>query len=215
MIWSRSGQMPTMPAMQPASVAGFCQTHGTLAPNVSEWPGHSKTLPPYLELEVPIMQGLHATNHWTVGGQLKIAIVLDLTRFGTTLRAGQGVPYLPRNKAHSLLACHVTSSVPSTPSKLDEGRNATVCTMLPMLLASEDTVLYTAQTYINAQQSTQLRQAAQQQLAQLVRCPHLSHFWLTAALSLRATDDQFVLKPIQQQAGALLAFLQVQPDFML
>ena len=76
-------------------------------------------------------------------------------------------------------------------------------------MATEDTVLYTAQAYIKAQQSPQQKQAALQQLAQLLRCPHLSHFWLTAAKN--STDDQFVLKPAQQQAGFLLAFLQVQP----
>ena len=71
-------------------------------------------------------------------------------------------------------------------------------------------MLYTAQAYIKAQpRARQQRQAAQQQLAQLVRCQHLSHFWLTAAI--RTTAGQFVLKPVKQQAGALLAVLQVQP----
>ena len=72
-------------------------------------------------------------------------------------------------------------------------------------------MLYTAQAYIRAQQSPQQQQAAQKQLAQLVRCPHLSHFWLISAL--RTTDDNFVPKPFKKQAGALLAFLLVQPKF--
>lgn len=85
--------------------------------------------------------------------------------------------------------------------------------MLPVLLqsqvASEDTVLYTAQAYITAQQGTRQRSAALQHLSQLVRCPHLSHFWLTAALD--PACGQFVLKPLKQQVRALMAFLQVQP----
>jgi hypothetical protein len=49
--------------------------------------------------------------------------------------------------------------------------------VLPQV-ASEDTVLYTAQTYKGKLTDTQQRQMAQQLLAPLIRCPRLSQFWL-------------------------------------
>jgi hypothetical protein len=48
-------------------------------------------------------------------------------------------------------------------------------------VASEDTVLYTADTYVRKITDLQQRQTAQQLLAPLVRAQHLSEFWLTAA----------------------------------
>lgn len=48
-------------------------------------------------------------------------------------------------------------------------------------VASEDIVLYTADTYVRKITDLQQRQTAQQLLAPLVRAQHLSEFWLTAA----------------------------------
>lgn len=74
--------------------------------------------------------------------------------------------------------------------------------------ATEETVLYTAQAYIRAQQDQQQRETAQQQLAHLIRCPHLSLAWLTAAL--RSADGSYILEPFKEQVGMLLSFLHVQ-----
>lgn len=80
-------------------------------------------------------------------------------------------------------------------------------------VATEDTVLFTAQAY--ADQPRRLdaphRQAVAQQLAQLIRCPHLSPFWLTAAA--RPTGQQLLLAALKEQLLELLAFLQVYPTY--
>lgn len=80
-----------------------------------------------------------------------------------------------------------------------------------MQVSTEDTVLFTAQRYVNSQEDQQQRQAAEQQLAQLVRCPHLSHFWLTAAL--QAEQSRLLLVPLREQPLKLLAYLQVCSAF--
>jgi hypothetical protein len=76
---------------------------------------------------------------------------------------------------------------------------------------SKETVLYTAQTFVDSQQDGGLKAAAQQQLPLLVRCPHLSHFWLSAAA--RCEANELLLAPMQEQLLQLLQFLQVVPDF--
>jgi hypothetical protein len=43
-------------------------------------------------------------------------------------------------------------------------------------------VLYTAQKYVNRRIGAQQKEAAQQRLAPLIRCQHLSLYWLSAAL---------------------------------
>lgn len=59
-----------------------------------------------------------------------------------------------------------------------------MCAWLLLLLlqvASEDTVLFTAQTYVNRLSKNQ-REEAQGKLAPLVRATYLSQFWLSASL---------------------------------
>jgi hypothetical protein len=49
-----------------------------------------------------------------------------------------------------------------------------------MSVASEDTVLYTAQAYVDKQRQRQQRNAAVAALSQVIRCPQLSPYWLGA-----------------------------------
>lgn len=80
-------------------------------------------------------------------------------------------------------------------------------------VASEDTVLYTAQRYVNALKDRQHREAARQQLAPLIRCQHLSPFWFSAAAVSSAPN----LLLIQQQAQLrqLLMLRQAYPTIEL
>lgn len=55
-------------------------------------------------------------------------------------------------------------------------------------VASEDTVLFTAEQYCQQLESDVAQQASQQALAQLVRCPHLSLYWLTAPMVASNND---------------------------
>lgn len=77
-------------------------------------------------------------------------------------------------------------------------------------VTTEDTVLFTAQAYLNAQPDPEQRQAAVQQLAPLIRCPHLSRVWLSAAT--RAVPEELpLLQPYTYEIGECLAFLQSSP----
>lgn len=78
-------------------------------------------------------------------------------------------------------------------------------------VASEDTVLYTAQAYMDAQPSVQQQQAAQQALAGLVRCPHLSSCWILAGS--RADSETQLLWPFKDTLAELSAFNLVQQPF--
>lgn len=75
----------------------------------------------------------------------------------------------------------------------------------PHQVASEDTVLDTAQAYVDAvtPYSLQRQLTAKQLLAQLVRCQHLSYFWLTAA-PLTATGPSLLLSSLTAQLKQLL-----------
>ena len=79
-----------------------------------------------------------------------------------------------------------------------------------LVQAAEETVLYTAHAYVRAQQDQQQREAAQQQLSPLIRCPHLPLAWLTAAL--RSTGSDFILEPLKEQIGMLLSFKHAQSN---
>jgi len=79
-----------------------------------------------------------------------------------------------------------------------------VCTVnvLALQVASEDTVLYTAERYVASQETHPLQHtAARQQLARVVRCPHLSDFWLMA--SVLSGDKRRLLRPVRQQLKQL------------
>ena len=49
-------------------------------------------------------------------------------------------------------------------------------------MASEDTVLYTAQQYVNHITAIEQKQQAGQQLARLIRCTRLSTYWLSVSV---------------------------------
>jgi hypothetical protein len=71
-------------------------------------------------------------------------------------------------------------------------------------VASEDTVLYTAQTYADKRQAGSRRQRlAVQKLTPLVRCPHLSQFWVMAS-ALSDDADKLLLSRLQPQLKRLL-----------
>ena len=73
-------------------------------------------------------------------------------------------------------------------------------------VASEDTVMYTAQTYVGnrAKFSTiGSRQQAVDRLAPLVRCPRLSQFWLSASV-LSDDADKLLLRGLQPQLKRLM-----------
>lgn len=77
-------------------------------------------------------------------------------------------------------------------------------------VVTEDTVLFTAQAYLDAQPDPEQRQAAAQQLAPLIRCPHLSRAWLCAA-ARAAPEELPLLQPYKHEVGECLAFLQTIP----
>lgn len=78
-------------------------------------------------------------------------------------------------------------------------------------MAGEETVLYTAQAYMDAQPNWQQQQAAQQALAGLVRCPHLSPCWILAMS--RADSEQQLLWPLRDKLAELSAYTMVQQTF--
>jgi hypothetical protein len=77
--------------------------------------------------------------------------------------------------------------------------------MMPILqVASEDAVLYTAQAYADRLAADALDpQSAVSKLAPLVRCPHLSQFWLSASV-LSDDADRRLLRALQPQLKRLL-----------
>lgn len=70
-------------------------------------------------------------------------------------------------------------------------------------VASEDTVLYTAQTFVDAITDSRLQAAAKSHLARLVRCPHLSMFWLSA-LALSPDAPRLLMSAQQDELKQLL-----------
>jgi hypothetical protein len=79
-------------------------------------------------------------------------------------------------------------------------------------VASEDTVLFTAQSYMDTLTRAEQRRAAKQQLAPLIRCPHLSGFWLSA-LALSPDAPKLLLSWQQEQVQQLLMLLHAHPSF--
>jgi len=78
-----------------------------------------------------------------------------------------------------------------------------VCIDCCLQVASEDTVLYTAHKYVEAAPSASQKLAAKQQLAPLIRCPHLSDFWLSA-LAVSADAPKLLLSEQQAVVKQLL-----------
>jgi hypothetical protein len=80
----------------------------------------------------------------------------------------------------------------------------TSCFFACTQVASEDTVLYTAQAYVNRLEAAGFDpQQARDKLAPLVRCPHLSQHWLSASV-LSDDADKLLLGGLQPQLKRLL-----------
>jgi hypothetical protein len=64
-------------------------------------------------------------------------------------------------------------------------------------VTSKDTVLFTAEAYLSHKcsqsSSTSKRDEVRAQLARLIRCPHLSRFWLTATVASKGPGSQHFL----------------------
>lgn len=89
--------------------------------------------------------------------------------------------------------------------------HSVVCCCMCCQVASEDTVLCTAQAYTDAETHPVLKEAARQQLGQLVRCPYLRESWLLAVATADCATS--VLDPLKVQIGWLLRFQAECPDF--
>jgi hypothetical protein len=83
--------------------------------------------------------------------------------------------------------------------------------MTAFQVASEDTVLYTARQYISNLEDEQYDQA-QQQLARVIRCPHLSRFWLSGSVNSADAGDM-LLAELQPQLRQLLLLRDAQEDY--
>jgi hypothetical protein len=86
-------------------------------------------------------------------------------------------------------------------------------------VASEDTVLYTVQQYLlKAAKKTSARDQgkAKKQLVSLIRCQHLSQYWLLASTFL-SKDDKVVLghASLRKQLGKLLMLRCAKPGLVL
>jgi hypothetical protein len=85
--------------------------------------------------------------------------------------------------------------------------------LLSLQVASEDTVLYTAQRYVNNTKGTQ-KELARQQLAPLIRCPRLSRYWQSASVnSTKAGDTYMLLAELRPLLQRLLLVLDGQSDY--
>lgn len=76
-------------------------------------------------------------------------------------------------------------------------------------VASEDTVLYTAQAWINHSfRVTSLKK----EIAELIRCPQLSNFWLSASVLAQNAGDQ-LLQPLNSRVTQLQLLRLTVPDY--
>jgi hypothetical protein len=78
-------------------------------------------------------------------------------------------------------------------------------------VASEDTVLYTLQQFLGKYSRQQQRQHARQVLAPLVRCQHLSQFWLIEAVASTQPSALSALAQLRPQVVKLLMLRSAQP----
>lgn len=83
---------------------------------------------------------------------------------------------------------------------------------LLLQVASEDTVLYTGQTYVDEMQDPQQKLAAQAQLARLIRAQHLSLYWLTTS-ALSAGAPALLLSGFVEQLKKLLMLRAGDPEY--
>lgn len=78
-------------------------------------------------------------------------------------------------------------------------------------VASEDTVLYTAQQYVNSLPEAQRSHAADQ-LSLLIRCPHMSVYWLPASV-LRDNAPGVLLHKLRPHVQRMLLMRIAEPQF--
>jgi hypothetical protein len=82
-------------------------------------------------------------------------------------------------------------------------------------VASEDTVLFTAEAYVNnmpteTDEECTAKEAAKAKLAPLIRCPHLSQFWVAAAV-LSEEAINLLLEKVENPVKQLLIAMQAAP----
>lgn len=80
-------------------------------------------------------------------------------------------------------------------------------------VASEDTVLFTAQRYVMRSKGAQ-RDHARRLLAPLVRCPYLSRFWLTASAN-SVEAETILLAELRPHLRRLLMLAEAQPNYVV
>ena len=83
--------------------------------------------------------------------------------------------------------------------------------MAALQVASEDTILYTAQQYID-QLGGEQQDLARQRLAPLIRCPHLSRYWLAASVN-SAKADTMLLAELRPHLRRLLMLVEAKPGY--
>jgi hypothetical protein len=91
------------------------------------------------------------------------------------------------------------------------GRLSNKCAMDALQVASEDTVLYTAQRYVVRFRGEQ-RAHAERLLAPLIRCPHLSRYWLAGSVN-STTADSMLLAELRPHLRRLLMLVEAQPGY--
>jgi hypothetical protein len=77
------------------------------------------------------------------------------------------------------------------------------CIIFQVQVASEDTVLFTAQQFSDRLDCEDARTSARLALAQLIRCQHLSTYWLSAVHVARE-PDRLLFCSLKQELGLLL-----------
>lgn len=107
----------------------------------------------------------------------------------------EGVACLPE------VSCIVTAA----------GRLCNKCAMHALQVASEDIVLYTAQRYFVRFRGGQ-RAHAERLLAPLIRCPHLSRYWLAGSVK-STTADTMVLAGLRPHLQRLLMLVEAKPGY--
>lgn len=80
-------------------------------------------------------------------------------------------------------------------------------------MPSEDIVLFTVKKYAKKQPASEQSQAAKQQLASLIRCPHLSYMWLTDVVT-SADPSKRLLGCYLQHVRTLVGMRQLPGDVL-
>lgn len=89
------------------------------------------------------------------------------------------------------------------------------CMNIHTQASSEDNVLYTAHRYVDSIQDAQQQQAASKRLGPLIRCPHLSLCWLSAALNPKTAHSLPLLQELNEHIWRLLMCRHADPSAAL